>query len=224
MARRVRTWNVAILALQLVSLVLTLSRGALLASIVFGGILVMPALVRTAFRVLVTLSLVVFGAVVAVGAREQISNWLTYVFRPEVGATGRTEIWEVGIGVWENHSVLLGTGYYTGLDIAAADGFEYGQFHSLYIDALVDGGVVGLSLLMATLIFVARRVYTSRIEGGLKRVWIASFVAVLLLGTVESVAFFSIGFVDTLFTTFFVGLPLLLSNLAPQRGGSVRDW
>ncbi len=211
--RGLRLWNVLAIVAQFVSLVLTFSRGALLAALVFALVLLVPRVARTAWRTffLIAASATIIGFVAA--NYSLVAEVLLYILRPEVGASGRVEIWRTGLTIWGDHNVLLGTGLFTGIQAASSEGFAFDQFHSLYIDTLVDGGILQLVLLSMVFGLVVGRLGRSRCDSDVKRIWIAAFAGFLVLGAVESVSVFSIGFVDSLYTVFFVGLPLLLANV-----------
>ena len=103
-------------------------------------------------------------------------------------------------------------GYFTGLEIAQFKGFVFDQFHSIYIDSLVSGGFLELTMLVFLLVFMLVKVMSSNLDRNLKSIYISSLIGVMFLGVFESVSFFSIGFVDSLYTIFFISLPLLLMN------------
>ena len=109
-------------------------------------------------------------------------------------------------------NLISGVGYFTGLEIAQFKGFVFDQFHSIYIDSLVSGGFIELIMLTSLLIFMLVKVISSNLDKNLKSIYISSLIGIMFLGVFESVSFFSIGFVDSLYTIFFISLPLLLIN------------
>ena len=140
-----------------------------------------------------------------------LNNIFEKLIRVESGYSGRIGIWQMGIDV-ANINLISGVGYFTGLEIAQFKGFVFDQFHSIYIDSLVSGGFLELTMLVFLLVFMLVKVMSSNLDRNLKSIYISSLIGVMFLGVFESVSFFSIGFVDSLYTIFFISLPLLLIN------------
>lgn len=90
----------------------------------------------------------------------------------------------------------------------------YEEFHSFFVETLVGGGIAELVVMMLILGLVWRKVVRSHLDSGRRHVLYASAVGVAGLACVESVSFFTVGLVGTLFTIFFVSLPLLYANLS----------
>ncbi|OUE08320.1 O-Antigen ligase [Clavibacter michiganensis] len=147
--RRAVTWIVVALA----TLALTGSSTVLVALVMTG---VVAALALLARRVGLRGRLVLAGGVVvaAVGAAVVVATRTADVFEllgrsPDL--TGRFEIWESVLGLWQQHPVL-GWGWigywapwvhpFEGL--AVRSGVTYLQAHDAYLDVLMQLGVVGL--------------------------------------------------------------------------------
>lgn len=201
-------------SILLMSLVLTMSRGALLATGMFLGLLVIPRILTRPPRLAVAVVLLAAASVAVLTHLSYVASVLEVVLRPEVGLSGRDRIWSMGFRVFAEANPLLGTGYYTGVGIAMNRGLGHDQFHSMYVDALVRGGLLGVTFLVLILFAVAFKVLRSSGFDEFRRIWLCSFVATLVLGAFESVSFFSLGFTDTLFTVFIIGLAMLIANVA----------
>src|SRR5690606_1234772 len=100
----------------------------------------------------------------------------------------------------------------TGVDIAKENGLLQGQFHSFYIDVLVSGGIVELLFILITLIYVITKCMKHCPDSSFRNNYIAAILSIFVLAFFESIGFFSIGYVDTIYTIFFITIPLLMSN------------
>lgn len=213
--KKIRKINILIFIIQLLSVILTMSRGAILACAVFFSVLYL----QHSKNLKVSLSVIAFCSIIIIGitSNSAYMGFITkYLIRPDVGSAGRTEIWKMGFGLAEQNNIVNGVGYFTGLDLAYEQGFKFDQFHNLYIDALVSGGIIELSLIVFLLIYVFRRCIKKCVDSGYKKIYVGSAVAMWVLGIFESVSFFSIGYTDTVFSIFFISLPLLLSNMGSK--------
>lgn len=140
------------------------------------------------------------------------SNFIENYSRLESGTSGRWIIWEFGIQVVNNTSWLFGTGYLTGVNFLEQVGLP-GQFHNFFIETLVGGGIIDLLLHLIIFIFVIKRVFLIyRYDKSTGLIYFTSFLALFAYSLFESVSFFSMGYVDSLFRIFFITIPLLYSN------------
>jgi hypothetical protein len=203
--------KILIFILQISNLILTMSRGAILAMTVFYLFLYFQYLknIKILFSVIALLSTVFY----AVFSNNEIYDFIIRnILRPEMGDTGRSEIWLIGLEVYFKNNLITGVGYHTGVAMAQNMGLEYDQFHNFFVDTLVRGGILDLLFIISILIFVFQRFIKKCADKNYKKIYVSSVLGVLALSIFESVGLFSLGFVDTLFTTFFVSIPLLISN------------
>lgn len=196
-----------VLGVQFVALALTMSRGAMLATVVF---VVALAMMR---RLLLTgLTLAAFGGVLVGGIVAVNSVWFAPIrrllVREDAGISGRGELWARGWEVFST-SPVFGVGAFRAVELAQAEGMAQSQFHSFYVETLAGGGIVELLVVGGLLIIsFGRSVRASRIcpEG---RVYVAAFLGLFVLLAFESIGFLSMGYVDTIFTVMFISLPLM---------------
>lgn len=219
-AHQRQKWAGALRVLFGVNLVLSFSRGALLALLIYE--LSQAIFARKIARFVTVVGVLGMAVLIATrisGVEQFVTN---SILRPNVGVTGRSDIWEIGMSVVTATSVIWGVGLFTGLDLADAIGMTHDQFHSLYVDTLVMGGILGLSWLIALFLFVNRR--SVRVERCLRcrSIYAASIAGIAALSAFESIGFFSIGFVDTVFTIFVFSAPLML-NHASHTAESVEE-
>jgi len=220
--KKIQKSNILIFTLQILSIVLTMSRGAILACAVFFVILYLQH--SNNLKVFLLSIVLSCNMIILITCNNKLMEFISkFILRSGSGTTGRTEIWKMGIGVAVNNNIVNGVGYYTGTDLARAQGFQFDQFHSLFIDAIVSGGIIELSFIVLVLINIYRQCIKNCVDNGYKKIYIGSMVAILPLGIFESISFFSIGYTDSAFSIFFISIPLLLSNMSNNEDLSVRQ-
>lgn len=226
--RRCRAHNLGLFALQIASLLLTMSRGSIAASLIFLAVFAVLRL-RTKpkfFGSFLAVGGIGASVVVATGVGDKLEE---LILRPDAALAGRDVVWSIGLDIWREHGIMLGSGSFRGVTIAQERGMPYEEFHSFFIESLVGGGVADLILMLLILGLVWLRVVRSHLDAGRRHVLYASVVGVLGLSCVESVSFFTVGLVGTLFTIFFVSLPILYAGLPtaaaqlPMRGQPKAD-
>ena len=207
-----------VLVLLLINLLLTFSRGSMI-SVVFFYIVRytynhnIVQNIKQYLKVTVALVLLVLIIILYV---PWIENFMkTMVFRVDTGTAGRIDVWLMGLKV-ASHNIINGIGSFTGIDLAIKNGFEFGQFHNLYIDTLVGGGIIELILLL----IIYRKAFKAcgRCQDkNIRNSFKAFLLAVLLMGMNESVSFFSLGYVDIFFTINCIKLPFLINNMGSSK-------
>lgn len=210
--RRLRAHNVVLFSLQIASLLLTMSRGSIAATLIFVTVFgVLRFRVKPRYLIALTVAGVV-GAVVLVrsGAGDAVRDLLV---RPDAAMAGRDVIWSLGLDIWRESGIFLGSGGFRGIAIAQERGMEPEEFHSFIVESLVSGGLAKLLLLLAIVVAVWVRLVRSPLDNGRRHVLCAGLAGVGGLSFVESVSLFSVGLVGTIFTVFVISLPLLCSGL-----------
>jgi len=203
--------------LLIMNLLMTMSRGAILALLIFYIILFFQHLKNK--KTLISLIIILTTVVAVVFSNSQLRDFIIRnVVRADAGVAGRSDVWKMGINVYSKSNLLNGVGFHTGIDIAKAAGFRFDQFHNFFIDILVSGGFIELMFMVITILYVYRKVTKKCWDRNYKRIYKASMVAIIALGFVESVSFFSIGFVDSIYTIFFITIPILASNMMLPKG------
>ncbi len=178
--KKVQVLNIFIFALQITNLTLTMSRGAILASAIFFIILYLQHLknIRVITSIIILISLMIFVILLSNKIMDFISD---NILRLDAGVTGRSEIWEMGLTVLAQNNIINGVGYFTGVELAKAQGFQFQEFHSLYIDTLVNGGIIELAFLMTLLIYIFKRCIKKCYDREYKKIYIASFFGIFVL-------------------------------------------
>lgn len=128
--------------------------------------------------------------------------------------SGRTDIWERGINLlFENPiNLLFGVGRFQSTELLKFETKSFSQFHNIYIDSLVTGGIMFLAYVIYIYSFVIRKLIKSNINKKYKALYIAMFITFAIYICFESFGRFSIGCSDTLCLVFFVAIPLLHTN------------
>ena len=90
---------------------------------------------------------------------------------------------------------------------------EFTQFHNIFIESYVSGGIFEVFVLLYLIISLFINFINNKfIDANRKICYIASLISFIIIGIFESCNRFSIGYVDTLFTLFFVTIPILEIN------------
>jgi O-antigen ligase len=197
--------GVLILAAQLAGLLLTMSRGALLATGLFllGQLLLRRNLVLGLYGAAgVALTIM---AVLSV-PHPATSEVRRILIREDAGLSGRDLIWAHGLDVFQLNP-LFGVGSFRAIELAQNEGMAQSQFHSFYIETLAAGGIAELAIVGGLLLVAFLRCFRlSSLDHG--RVYTSAFLGLFVL--------MSIGYVDTLFTVMFLSIPLALFGQAPE--------
>ena len=209
-----RRWLVATYVLFAVNLFATLSRTAMLSCLVFFSVFSFGKSRKKAIYLFVVLMASV-TLILLVEITQFRSEFIrNIVLRLDVGTTGRTSIWREGLEILSKTSWVFGTGYLLGRQFLVSGT----QFHSFLIEALVGGGLVELIILFTFLMLLIMGVLRN-LKGFDRDAYVfysAAYAAFLCYSVFESPSFFSMGFVDTVFTVFFVTVPLVYSRRVPR--------
>jgi len=186
-----RTWLVRIIAIAylpvgLLAAVLTASRGGLAGAIVAvlgGAILVVRWRPGLAGVVLAAMATAV-GGLVSMVPRETLERLAT--IPEQVGTSDFNDRATIWISGWDAFTKAPWLGYGAG-NYAIASGLSAGDTaHNTLMAVLVTGGLVGIGLFAAVLVFVGRAVWQTR---GLVRIGLATVVVVVgitsMVGSVE---------------------------------------
>ncbi len=198
-------------ALQLFGILTSFSRAALLSILIIVALMFLQGKL-TQRKVILLLFAAAAG--VALLLFTNIFNYIlaNYVRLENSADSGRFDLWRRAWDVAKDH-LFTGVGFYTGVDIAIANGMELTQFHNMFCDLLVDGGVFEVLFILIVMFAVYRRCVKNCKNRRLVAVYRASFFAFAVHACVESLSLFALSYSDTMYTIFYVALPILLSNL-----------
>lgn len=211
-----------ILPVFLFSLVTTASRTGMALGVFFIGlVLLFCDKIKLKTKILIGLSgliLMLIGIVAIYNYMPDTWNKLnkTLIRIHEVkNFSGRTDIWDRGINILKENprNFLLGVGRFKAIEsLENVGGKSFTQFHNIYIDTLVTGGMMELLYFGFIYFTVIRKIVISKLDKKYKSIYIAMFVSYAIYIALESFGRFSIGCSDTICFIFFITIPLLHTN------------
>lgn len=130
--------------------------------------------------------------------------------------SGRTEIWARGINLLKETPInmIFGVGRFQGTELLSFETKSFTQFHNIYIDSLITGGIMELIYIIYIYGVVIKNIFKSEINKEYKKLYLSMFITFAIYICFESFGRFSIGASDTLCLIFFVTIPLLHANSA----------
>ncbi|WP_028855468.1 O-antigen ligase family protein [Psychrilyobacter atlanticus] len=146
-------------------------------------------------------------------SNDAVSNFIIkMLIRSETGTTGRSVFWGIAIQVLNENNWLFGIGYLTSRSLLKSMGYS-SQFHNFYLETLVGGGVI--ELILHVIIFkltIENLKMIIKNDKVIGNIYFSGFIALLFYSFFESVSYFSMGYVDSIFRMFFLTIPILYSN------------
>lgn len=201
------------------NLIATFSRGSLLAVAVF---FLAYFFITNKKRFIKKITIVAGGVVafVFIWTSSQLQEFIIQtLIRSDVGTTKRTGIWEVAFQLLDETSWLFGIGEFSAVNYLNRFGYSNSQFHSFYVETLVTGGLVLSMFFIGVLLFIARNIKTIvKNDKQVGIVYLAGFFSMVVYAFFESISFFTMGYVGTLYSAFFISIPLMYSNLYSSKG------
>lgn len=175
-----------------------------------GWVPVALVLIAALAGIYITLAMAPIHALRAVGV-EEFGIGSDLLYRLEV-------LWTRGIEVFRDASVptqIFGRGFRNTSQVYfEGDYAVYGSYHSSWLQFLLDGGVVGLALLVSWILMVAVRAVLRRGDDrGLAAIW--TVVAIVVASTTEN-------FLYGTTTIMLLGLATWLAFSPPERTGPNR--
>lgn len=195
------------------NLIATFSRGSLLAVTVF---FMTYHFIANRRRFIKNMKIVVSG-VMAFSLIWMSSNLKEFLIetliRSDVGTTQRAGIWDVGFQLLDETSWLFGIGEFSAVNYLNRFGYSNSEFHSFYVETLVTGGLALTIFFIAILWFISKKIrLITKNDKNLGNVYFAGFISMMVYAFFESISFFTMGYVGTLYSTFFISIPLMYSN------------
>jgi O-antigen ligase len=204
-----RLLYISTLLLLMTNLILTLSRGAILMTIIFFIIFtILRKGVAGIFKAVVVLAILAFAVFSLLGSDFVNVN----LIRKETGTTGRDALQSYGVEYFQANNLLTGSGVGIAGSALFSD-YGYSSFHSAYVTVLVDGGI----LYMITYIFILlvafsnmKKIHRKNTEYG--SFFMALFIAYVAYGFFEANILFRFDPNSILATFYLFLLPLYLAN------------
>lgn len=198
--------------LFILNIIATLSRTAT-ASV--GLFILIFCLIYFRKRLLTRHTIIIFASIIifVIASNTVLSDFIVkMLIRSYTGTTGRSVLWSVAIQILNQNNWFFGIGYFTSISLLKSMGYS-SQFHNFYLETLVGGGLIDLLLHLFVFRLVInnfKKIYKNDRTTGI--VFFSSFIALLFYSLFESVSFFSMGYVDSIFRIFFITIPILYSN------------
>lgn len=196
-----------------INLFATLSRAGIFCVLIFFIVLFLINFKNNIKTSLLIFIISIF-LVIYISLNDELRNFLiNMVFRVKIGTAGRSDIWITAIELLNKTNWLFGIGYINSVDVIKSMGVIHNEFHSLYLEIIVGGGILDLILHIIIFIIVIKRIQVIlKNDKKIGQIYIAAFIAFLFYGVAESASFFSMGYVGTLFTIFLITVPIIYSN------------
>lgn len=208
--------NILIMGLQLLCILTTFSRAALFSSIIILGLMFLQMKnVQKKTMIIVMGGIIGLGVLVTTGALDYFLK--NYVRLEQSGDSGRFNLWRYAWDV-AKENLFTGVGFYTGVDIARARGMKLTQFHNMFFDLLVNGGIPEVTFIIGLLFTTYRRCVKHCCDNKVVAVYRAAFVAFVFYAFFESISVLALSYGDTMYSIFFISLPLLMANLEQDDG------
>ncbi len=206
-----------LMILFLVNLFFSMSRtGMLVVGIFFVLYFIFCDKVKTKTKIITLILCAILGVIVLAIMLKINPELLKYVGRFDriKDLSGRTDIWERGITLLLQSPInlIFGVGRFQATELLVFKTKSFSQFHNIYIDTLVTGGIMLLTYILWIYYFVMKKIKESNMDKKYKTLYKAMFITFAIYICFESFGRFSIGCSDTLCLIFFISIPLLHAN------------
>lgn len=205
----------------LFSLYITMSRTGLLMGIILLGLLFLFSNIKMKVKlaiVICALIVTLFGGMYIYKNEpdiwKKIDNTILRIHEIK-NLSGRTEIWERGVAILNKspQNILVGIGRFKSMEVLEdVNGRTFSQFHNIYLDTLITGGIMELLYFGYIFFVVIRKLHKSGIEKNIKKIYTATYITYAIYILFESFGRFSIGSSDTICFIFLITIPLLHAN------------
>ena len=202
---------IIVFVMQSIGILTTFSRAAFFSIFIIIGLMFVQ---KANLKKKVFITFVLLIGIIIVGITTDIFSYIAknYIRLDTSGDSGRFELWKYA---WDiaKENFFLGIGFYTGADLAMERGMEIYQFHNMFFDLLVGGGILELAFVLVTLYSVYRMCVRKCPDKNLVYIYRASFASFIFHACFESLSIFALSYADVLYTVFYISIPILLSNM-----------
>lgn len=213
--------NIIVVFFQIFGVLATYSRGALLSVVIFFIVIYLSSTKKK--RKIITFMCILILCISIMLSTGVASYFLGNYVRIDDLDSGRFDLWEIAFSISKEND-FLGIGFYTGANIAMERGMTLTQFHSMYMDTLVDGGILGVVLLMMIIISVYFKCRKGSRDKKYFNIYRASLISFLIYAATESMSLFALSYGDTLYTILYISIPLLIKNMYIEGKGKHRGF
>lgn len=220
------------LIMFLFNLYITMSRTGLLIGIILFGLLFLFNNIKIKYKIITiifALITIIFGGIFIYKNEPEIWGKInsTILRVHEIKTlSGRTLIWERGVDLLKEkpQNIMFGVGRFKSLEaLENVKGRTFSQFHNIYLDILVTGGVMEFIYIGFIFFSVIMKIYKSDIEKEYKKIYTAMYMTYGMYIMLESFGRFSIGASDTICFIFFITIPLLHANSIKNKEQEIKE-
>lgn len=195
---------------QIIGILTTFSRAAFFSILIIAFCMLIQSKNKSLkLLLLILIFIILIAALLGSELIQYISQ--NYIRMDSSADSGRFDLWNYAWNI-SKENLFLGVGFYTGVDIAISRGMELTQFHSMFFDTLVDGGILEVIFILYIFIFVYRKCRRCK-NYKLVKVYRAALIAFIFHSTVESLSVFALSYSDMLYTIFYISIPIIISNI-----------
>ncbi len=128
--------------------------------------------------------------------------------------SGRKRIWYAGFECLNRSlfNYIFGVGRFNSIEVLNFEDRSYGQFHNLYLDILLTGGIVMIVFMGYMFFCIMKKIMKSDLKLNYKIIYINMYITYGMYVLLESIGRFSTESTDALCLIFFIALPLLHAN------------
>ena len=219
-----KTIYILIASILVISIILTDSRAAMLATAIFCLLFYYFAFVKKNIYKIITVVLV-FALIVAYvfGLFDQFDMILHPTISGVDSSTIRLRIWSDGIqNLIDKKAILFGLGEAT-MGTFLLDKYGFASFHNAYIDILYQGGIIRLSIYMISMIYLFQVIRKSR-DDVYRNTFLAGFIAYTIYNMFESGALLlTYNYFSVLTTIMFAIMPMAYYS-GRNNFKTMRNW
>lgn len=137
--------------------------------------------------------------------------------------SGRFKVWNNSIHMCLNNNMITGVGRFRALQInQSVYNSSLESFHSVYFETFATYGIVGLVGFFCLVVYILKKIFKNK-DLNLKSLLITSMFMFLILSILETLARFSMGYVDTISLIMFFTIPIISSNIKEEKATSVKS-
>ena len=140
--------------------------------------------------------------------------------------SGRMAIWKAGFGILNKSpfNYICGVGKVNAVQVLKdIDGKEYSEFHNIYLDILLSGGILELAYIIFIYYTVVKKIMKSDLNIMLKRIYYIVYITYFIYIMFESLGRFSTSEIDATCLIFFISIPLLHANSIKQIDNNLEE-
>lgn len=206
---------------SVVSLLITLSRTALISTLIFSALYLIINHVdiknfkKFLFIVLSGILIIVILEVVVFYIFD--FSIVSKVLRLEFGLAGRANLWKIAVEAFDKNRIF-GVGMLNARSLLYYYNNVNTQFHNMFFEHLAANGLVGITMQTVAFCYFVRIIYKKLSLVGKKNAitYVSLIVTIFFYSLSESINIFGLSYVSMLFTSIIFLLPLIYEGGSQQ--------